>query len=71
VIHSWPGGGTYWRSSLLIGQFAGGSSLGGQTLYALADLTVTSRDVPHDAVVDDIVAALAAHLQTGNTDART
>jgi shikimate kinase len=40
-------------------------------LYALADLTVTSRDVPHDAVVDDIVAALAAHLQTGNTDART
>src|SRR5216684_3032070 len=30
--------------------------------YALADLTVESRDVPHDRIVDEIVSALAAHL---------
>ena len=28
-------------------------------VYALADLTVQSRDVPHDKIVDEIVAALA------------
>ncbi len=40
--------------------------------YALADITVISRDVPHDAVVDDIMAALTAHLETEtiNADAR-
>jgi shikimate kinase len=27
--------------------------------YALADLTVQSRDVPHDKIVDEIIAALA------------
>jgi shikimate kinase len=30
--------------------------------YALADLTVQSRDVPHDAIVADVMTALAAHL---------
>jgi shikimate kinase len=30
--------------------------------YALSDLMVESRDVPHDKIVDEIVAALAAHL---------
>ena len=30
--------------------------------YALADLTVQSRDVPHEKIVDEIVAALAIHL---------
>lgn len=39
-------------------------------VYALADITVVSRDVPHDAVVEDLVAALAAHLEPGNADAR-
>jgi len=32
-------------------------------IYALADVTVTSRDVPHEQVVDDIVGALIAHLE--------
>jgi len=30
--------------------------------YALADLTVQSRDVPHDKIVDEIVSMLAGHL---------
>jgi shikimate kinase len=30
--------------------------------YALADLTVQSRDVPHDKIVDEIVGALAGRL---------
>ena len=30
--------------------------------YALADLTVQSRDVPHDKIVDEIVDAVAMHL---------
>ena len=30
--------------------------------YALADLTVESRDVPHDRIVDEIIRALAARL---------
>jgi shikimate kinase len=30
--------------------------------YAAADLTVLSRDVPHDKIVDEIVDALAAHM---------
>ena len=29
-------------------------------IYALANLTVQSRDVPHDKIVDEIVAALAS-----------
>jgi shikimate kinase len=31
-------------------------------LYAAADVTVISRDVPHDTIVNEIVAALAARL---------
>jgi shikimate kinase len=31
-------------------------------VYAEADLTVLSRDVPHDTIVDEIVAALRSHL---------
>ena len=30
--------------------------------YALADLTVQSREVPHDAIVAEIIAAIAAFL---------
>ena len=31
-------------------------------IYALADVTVQSREIPHDKIVDEIVDALAAHL---------
>jgi shikimate kinase len=31
--------------------------------YALADITVQSREVPHEAIVADVLAALAAHLK--------
>jgi shikimate kinase len=34
-------------------------------VYALADLTVQSREVPHDKIVDEIVVALADYLGTG------
>jgi shikimate kinase len=34
-----------------------------QPIYALADLTVQSREVAHDAVVADIMAAVAAFLK--------
>jgi hypothetical protein len=30
--------------------------------YAKADLTVQSRDVPHDKIVDEIIVALARYL---------
>ena len=33
-----------------------------QPVYALADLTVASRDIPHDRVVDDALQALLAWL---------
>jgi shikimate kinase len=33
-------------------------------VYALADLTVQSREVPHDKIVDEIVVALAERLGT-------
>ena len=33
-----------------------------EPVYAMAALTVTSKDVPHDAVVDQIILALAGHL---------
>jgi shikimate kinase len=29
--------------------------------YALADLTIESREVPHDVIVDEVVAALCGH----------
>ena len=31
--------------------------------YALADLTVQSREVPHEAIVADVLTALATHLE--------
>ncbi len=34
-------------------------------VYALADLTILSRDVPHEVVVDDVVAALDAMALAG------
>jgi len=34
-----------------------------EPIYALADLTVQSRDVPHEAIVADLMTALAAHLK--------
>lgn len=33
-----------------------------EPIYALADLTIQSRDEPHDVVVDDVVAALHQYL---------
>jgi shikimate kinase len=30
--------------------------------YALADVTVQSREVPHDKIVDEIISALAGHM---------
>ena len=37
-----------------------------EPVYALADITVQSRDEPHETIVDDIVAAVARHFaQTG------
>jgi shikimate kinase len=38
-------------------------------VYALADITVQSRDVPHDKIVDEIVDALAHRLRGAATDA--
>ena len=38
-----------------------------EPVYALADLTVQSREVPHDAIVSEIMAALAAFLQAGGS----
>lgn len=37
-------------------------------VYALADLTVQSHDVPHDRIVDDVVTALARHLGSARVD---
>ena len=34
-------------------------------VYALADLTLHSREVPHDAIVNEALAELAAHLGIG------
>ncbi|MFG1418285.1 3-dehydroquinate synthase [Xanthobacter sp. V0B-10] len=42
----------------------------GQT-YALADVVVDSRDVAHDVVVDEVVAALARHLSHPDQGHRT
>jgi shikimate kinase len=36
-----------------------------EPVYALADITVQSRDEPHETIVDDIVAALPEHLALG------
>lgn len=41
-----------------------------EPVYALADLTVQSRDVAHDAIVADIVAALATRFKEAAPPAR-
>jgi shikimate kinase len=33
-----------------------------EPIYAQADITVQSRDEPHDTIVDEVIAALAAKL---------
>jgi hypothetical protein len=33
-----------------------------EPLYAQSDITVQSRDEPHDIIVDEIIAAMPAHL---------
>jgi hypothetical protein len=33
-----------------------------EPFYALADLTVQSREEPHDAIVDELVAGLSGRL---------
>lgn len=35
-------------------------------IYASADITIESRDVPHDVIVGDILTATAAHLAPAN-----
>lgn len=37
-------------------------------VYALADITIESRDVPHDMILDEITAGLAAYLEGGAGD---
>jgi shikimate kinase len=32
-------------------------------VYALADITIDSRDVLHDVIVDEVVTALLEHLK--------
>ena len=39
-------------------------------VYAEADLTVQSREVPHERIVDEIVTALAGHLGEARPAAR-
>jgi len=39
-----------------------------EPLYALADITVQSRDEPHDTIVDEVVSALAAKLGTAKEE---
>lgn len=34
-------------------------------VYALADMVVESREVPHEVIVEEIIAALSARLHTG------
>lgn len=34
-----------------------------EPVYAMSDITVQSRDEPHDVIVDDIIAALPKHLE--------
>ncbi len=38
-----------------------------EPVYALADLTVQSRETPHELIVGEIVAALAAHLKVASS----
>jgi shikimate kinase len=40
-------------------------------LYAEADLTLLSREVPHDRIVDECIAALAGYLGNGAKSAKS
>ena len=42
-----------------------------EPIYALADITIASREGPHQAVVGEIVAALDAHLERKAGDVST
>jgi hypothetical protein len=37
-------------------------------VYALADLTIDSRDVLHDVIVDELIEALFAHFKACQTE---
>jgi shikimate kinase len=37
-----------------------------EPIYSQADLTIASRDVPHDRIVDEVIAALHARLCAAN-----
>jgi len=37
-------------------------------VYALSDLTIESRDVSHEVIVDEVIEALAAHLSVARSD---
>jgi shikimate kinase len=39
-------------------------------IYAEADVTVESRDVPHDTIVEEIVAGLRAHIASSADSTR-
>jgi shikimate kinase len=39
-----------------------------EPIYALADLTLTSRDEPHDVVVEAAIAALDLHLRNASSN---
>jgi shikimate kinase len=39
-----------------------------EPIYALADITVQSRDEPHDTIVDEVLSALAAKLGTAKEE---
>jgi shikimate kinase len=41
-----------------------------QPIYAQADITVQSRDVPHDAIVTEIIEALAVFLEASRPETR-
>lgn len=40
-------------------------------VYAEADVTVDTRDEPKEVIAQEVIAALGAHLSTGNEDRRT
>jgi shikimate kinase len=39
-----------------------------EPVYALSDITVQSRDEPHDVIVDEIIAAMPEHLATAEEE---
>jgi shikimate kinase len=39
-----------------------------EPVYALSDITVQSRDEPHETIVDEIVASLLGHLTLAAAD---